>query len=92
MAKNILLLNGPNLNLLGSREPHVYGKTTLQDIEKAAAEQAAKLLNQAVVLNNRHRKYTAAARAIAKAECVEGFEWDELEEIGSEVPLDVSGQ
>jgi 3-dehydroquinate dehydratase-2 len=40
MAKKLLLLNGPNLNLLGTREPEVYGTTTLADIENAASVQA----------------------------------------------------
>ena len=39
MAKKLLLLNGPNLNLLGTREPAVYGAATLADIESAARTQ-----------------------------------------------------
>lgn len=40
---SILILNGPNLNLLGTRQPEVYGTTTLADIEALCHETAARI-------------------------------------------------
>jgi 3-dehydroquinate dehydratase-2 len=41
MAKNLLVLHGPNLNLLGSREPEIYGTATLADIDRELAQIAS---------------------------------------------------
>ena len=40
---SVLILNGPNLNLLGTRKPEVYGTTTLADVEKLCSDAAAEL-------------------------------------------------
>ena len=40
---SVLIMNGPNLNLLGTRKPEVYGTTTLADVEKLCTDAAAKL-------------------------------------------------
>jgi 3-dehydroquinate dehydratase II len=41
MAKIVFVLNGPNLNLLGTREPQTYGRATLKDVEALARDAAA---------------------------------------------------
>ena len=43
MAESILIINGPNLNLLGTREPSLYGARTLADIERELGEVAQRL-------------------------------------------------
>src|SRR5690349_25048011 len=40
---SVLVLNGPNLNLLGTRKPEVYGRTTLADVEEMCRQEAGKL-------------------------------------------------
>jgi len=40
---SVLILNGPNLNMLGVREPHIYGSMTLADLESACQERADQL-------------------------------------------------
>jgi len=43
MAKTIYVLNGPNLNLLGQRQPEIYGRATLADVEKLCQTTAQQL-------------------------------------------------
>ena len=39
----VLLINGPNLNMIGTREPHIYGSTTLEQLETQLTAQAHQL-------------------------------------------------
>ena len=67
MAK-ILVLHGPNLNLLGTREPDIYGAQTLKDIDRGLAAQAGSAGHDLVSVqsNAEHELVDAVQRALAE--------------------------
>jgi 3-dehydroquinate dehydratase II len=52
--EKILVLHGPNLNLLGIREPHIYGSTTMEQINERLRTLAAKLQVQVITFQSNH--------------------------------------
>lgn len=56
MSRLIYVLNGPNLNLLGKRQPHIYGHETLADVEKACMV-LGKELNLDIKFHQSNREY-----------------------------------
>ncbi len=65
----ILLLNGPNLNLLGEREPEVYGFATLDDLVAVAREEAAAHGHDVEHLQSNHEGVLVDAIHAARGRC-----------------------
>lgn len=65
----LMLLNGPNLNLLGTREPEVYGTATLADVEQLTAQTAADLGYEVRALQSNHEGALIDAIHAAREDC-----------------------
>lgn len=75
-GKKIFIVNGPNLDMLGVREPEIYGKKTLADIGKEAADEAKaagyqteflQFNGEGEIVDALHRAYAEAAAVIINA-------------------------
>ena len=68
-ARQLLLVNGPNLNLLGTRQPEIYGSTTLAQIEQQVSEAAAAHGLQVRAVQSNHEGVLIDAIHTARADC-----------------------
>jgi 3-dehydroquinate dehydratase-2 len=67
--RRLLLVNGPNLNLLGTREPEVYGSATLADVERLVESTAAELGYQVTAVQSNHEGVLVDAIQQARSSC-----------------------
>lgn len=73
--KKIALINGPNLHLLGRREPEIYGSTTLQDIEERLIKKSAKSGFELICFQSNHEGHIVdfiAEHGLLSSEPIDG--------------------
>ena len=69
LPHRLLLVNGPNLNLLGTREPDIYGTATLADVERITRDAAARHGLEVTAVQSNHEGVLIDAIHDARATC-----------------------
>ncbi|WP_417511915.1 type II 3-dehydroquinate dehydratase [Microbacterium sp.] len=69
MSRRLLLVNGPNLNLLGIRDPATYGTSTLADVEKITSDAAAQVGFDLRTIQSNHEGVLIDAIHAAREDC-----------------------